>query len=194
MQRIDLGCDRGKEKELTFTRLITTALVAMTVGPSCSQNHRQPATLDPKKVASIVVGSSSRADVFAILGRPSRTERSAQGEAWIYEVKEAHADRRNLVGGVAAASGLVGAVVPYAGLVGSALSLADAATGGGANSEDDTARLAVQLADNGVVRDCVYSSTALPTLTSTSAPAAPVMVDCRRSTRSPEGAHRSPLG
>ncbi len=137
MPRIDLGCDRGKEKELTFTRLITTALVVMTVGPSCSQDHRQPATLDPKKVASIVVGSSSRADVFAILGRPSRTERSAQGEAWIYEVKEAHADRRNLVGGVAAASGLVGAVVPYAGLVGSALSLADAATGGGANSEDE---------------------------------------------------------
>ena len=135
--------------------------------------------LDPGKVASVVVGRSSRADVFAILGRPSRTERSAVGEAWIYESKKDDAGGQDLVGGVAAASGIVGAFVPYAGLIGSGLGLAGTAMNG-THPEASASNLAVAFGPDGIVRDCTYSSTGLPPGVPGAAPDASKIVDCRR--------------
>jgi len=161
-------------------RLVTPlAALVLLAGASCSSDVPPPAVLDAGKVASVVVGRSSRADVFAALGRPSRTERSALGEAWIYEAKEGAGGGQNLIGGVAAASGVVGAFVPYAGLVGSGLGLAGAAMGG-ARPEPQVVSLAVAFAGDGIVRDCTYSSTAFPAGVSGSATAAATVVDCHR--------------
>lgn len=129
---------------------------------ACAQNAPPTPILDPGKMASIVVGRSSRADVFAALGRPARTEQSAQGETWIYETKASSAGGQGLMNGAAAASGLAGAFVPYVGLIGSGLGLASATAGAVPRAEPDAASVAVSFADNGVVRDCVYSTTASP--------------------------------
>ena len=72
---------------------------------ACSQRAAPSAVLDSGKVGSVAVGRSSRADVFAALGQPSRTERSAVGEAWIYEARTGDAGNRGWMNGVSAASG-----------------------------------------------------------------------------------------
>lgn len=155
------------------------AWMALAVGPSCSTSTGSPASLDPGKVASVVVGRSSKADVLSALGPPSRTERSAQGEAWIYETKDDGSGGQDLMSGMAAVSGIVGAFVPYAGLVGSGLGLAGTAAGA-ARQRPSVASLAVIFGDEGVVRECVYSSTAPPSRELGSTPRAPGAVDCQR--------------
>jgi len=144
------------------------------IAASCSRNDA--AVLNPAKVADVVVGRSSRADVFATLGRPTRTERNSSGESWIYEYKSNDLARRGVFQGAAAASGVIGAFVPYAGLVGSGLGLAGTAMD--ATSSSDMISLAVQFAANGVVRECVYSTTAFPARVPGAAATAPI--DCRR--------------
>lgn len=173
------------------------AALAVSLGAACSADAPHPAVLDAGKVGSVVVGRSSRADVYAALGRPSRTERSASGEAWVYEA--GGGGGANPLGGAATASGLLGAFVPYAGLVGSGLGLAGAAMGG---ARPDRARvgLTVAFTTDGVVRDCVLSSTAVPAGVSQvgvsrvgvpgSVPADAGIVDCQRP--GPPGA--APLG
>lgn len=168
-------------------RLTAVAVAVILVGPSCSRDAGKPVALDPGKVASVVVGRSSRADVFAALGRPGRTERSARGDAWIYEAKAGAPGAHNLMSGVAAASGVIGAIVPFAGLVGSGVSLAGEALGGGATPEPEAASLAVLFKDDGVVLDCVYSSTAPPAGVSGEAPGASKPVDCQRPRESGRG-------
>lgn len=165
------------------------AALAVSLVAACSADAPSPAVLDAGKVGSVVVGRSSRADVYAALGRPSRTERSASGEAWIYESGGGGGGAANPLGGAATASGLLGAFVPYAGLVGSGLGLAGAALGG-ARPDRATVGLTVAFTADGVVRDCVLSSTAVPAGVSRigvspagapgSVPADAGIVDCQR--------------
>lgn len=169
------------------------AALAVLLGAACSA-EAPPAALEAGKVRSIVVGRSSRAEVFAALGRPARTERSAAGEAWIYEAKGGGGP--NPWGTAAAASGLIGAFVPYAGLVGSGLGLAGTAMGG-APPDRGTVSLTVAFAADGVVRDCILSSTADPAgLPAAGAPGQTPgdagIVDCHRP--GPTGAPASPPG
>lgn len=154
-------------------------LPMLLVSASCSKDTPEPAVLDANKVASVVIGRSSRADVFSALGRPSRTERSASGEAWIYEAKTRDTGGQGLISGVSAASGVAGAFVPYAGLVGSGLGLAGAAMGK-AQSPPVVVSLSVAFASDGVVRDCVYSSTAFSAVAPNSPTGALPPVDCGR--------------
>jgi outer membrane protein assembly factor BamE (lipoprotein component of BamABCDE complex) len=144
---------------------LAAAILALVGTAACSgsaTSNGGAAILDRGKISSILVGRSSRANVFAVLGRPSRTERSAAGEAWVYEARESDAaGRQNVISGVASAAGVVGAVVPYAGLVGSGLGLAGAAVGKSRHDSTVTS-LAVAFGPDGVVRDCVYTSTAVP--------------------------------
>ena len=121
-----------------------------------------PATIDPAKMAMVEIGRSSRDDVFATLGRPVRTERSNAGERWIYEAA-AQSDRRGrLVSGVGTATGVLGTFVPFVGLVGPGLSLANAATGPSPPSTAGSS-LSVDFGADGLVRDCIYASGAMPT-------------------------------
>lgn len=152
---------------------------ALLVFASCSQRAPPSAILDAAKVGSVVVGRSSRADVFAALGQPSRTERSALGEAWVYDAGTGEARNRGLVNGAAAASAVAGAFVPYVGLVGSSLGLAGVAADG-MRAEAQAVRLAVTFRDDGVVRDCAYSSTAAPPGLPGSAAGTAPPVDCQR--------------
>ena len=133
------------------------AVAAALAGASCSAPP--PPALDVGKVASVVIGRSSRADVFAALGRPTRTEQGTQGETWVYERGGDAGGRSGFGSTAAAASGVVGAFVPYVGLIGSGLGLANAVRGNGA--APDAVSLAVRFG-NGIVRDCTVSSTALP--------------------------------
>lgn len=164
-------------------------------GASCSQPAPASAILDPGKVGSVVVGRSSRADVFAALGSPSRTERSAGGEAWVYEARTGETGGRGLMSGASAASGVVGAFVPYVGLIGSSLGLAGVAADG-MRAEPQASSLGVAFRDDGVVRDCTYSSTAAPSGVSESDAGAAPPIDCQRPVlldpgqRTPEGARR----
>lgn len=146
---------------------------------SCAQRAAPSAILDPGRVGTVVVGRSTRADVFAALGQPSRTERSAGGESWVYEARIGDPGGRGWMNGVSAASGVAGAFVPYVGLIGSGLGLA----GAGADAlraDPQAVGLAVTFRENGVVRDCAYSSTAAPV----GVPGAPagtaVPIDCQR--------------
>ena len=138
---------------------------------SCSQKPPSP-VLDTAKVASVVVGHSSRSEVLAVMGRPSHTERSATGEAWVYESKTDDSGGQGLMSGASAASGVIGAFVPYAGLVGSGLGLAGTAANG-TRPDPQAVSLTVMFRDDGIVRDCSYSTTAAPTS------AKPI--DCQRS-------------
>ena len=126
---------------------------------------------------TVVVGRSSRAEVFAALGRPSRTERSASGEAWIYEAKTGDPTTQGLMSGASAASGVAGAFIPYAGLVGSGLGLAITAMGKARPAV--VVSLAVAFGADGVVRDCIYSSTAFP-IGEPGTETGSTVVDCRR--------------
>ena len=162
---------------------LAVAILALLAAAACSGNHTSEggtAILDAGKVSSIIVGHSSRADVFAVLGRPSRSERSAAGEAWVYEAREDDpADgQQGVITGMASAAGLVGAVVPYAGMVGSGLGLAGAAARK-SRHEPAVTSLALAFGPDGVVRECVYTSTAGPAGLPGSGPNAPV-ADCRR--------------
>ena len=143
-------------------RLKLTALgwlPGLRAGASCSRSANAP-VLDTNKVSSVVIGRSSRADVYAALGRPARTDTSAQGETWVYAT-QGDASGQTLVNGATSAMGVAGAFVPYLGLAASSLGLANTAAGA-ARSTSDTASLAINFGDNGIVRDCTYSSTAQP--------------------------------
>ena len=132
------------------------------------------------KVASIVVGRSSRNDVFAALGRPARTERSGLGEVWVYQPSaDGGTGGNGLMSGASAASGILGAVVPYAGAVGSGLGLAGTAMGGG-SARPPADRLSVTFRDDGVVRDCTFSSTVFPAAGPGPAAVPAKVVDCQR--------------
>ena len=157
--------------------LLFSALIALAGASACAGDAGHPAVLDRSKIPSIVVGRSTQGDVFALLGRPSRAERSAQAETWIYEDKASGGEGR-LVSGAAAASGIVGAFVPYVGLLGSGLGLADAATGG-ARPQAATTSFAVSFGDGGIVRDCVYATTEFSSAPGR-APGIPRSVDCQR--------------
>ena len=148
------------------------------VGASCSRRDAASVS-NPAKVATVVVGQSSRADVFAALGRPTRTQQSSSGESWIYESKTDAAGRRGVLQGAAAASGVIGAFVPYAGLVGSGLGLADTAVDG--TPKGEMTSLTVEFGPDGVVRECVYSSTAPPA--NVSGAGAVASPDCQRPTK-----------
>lgn len=115
---------------------------------------------DRAKVASVVIGRSSRDDVFGALGRPSRTERNAAGEFWTYEWSGRGGRTAAAVQGAATASSVIGAFVPYAGLVGTGIGLAGPRLGG--TSKPDTSSLTVQFGPDGTVRECALSSTGLP--------------------------------
>ncbi len=169
------GRRQGVSKRLAAASVITAALA----GASCSQPSPPSAILDGNRMASIVVGRSSRTDVFTALGRPSRTEQSQLGETWVYEAKGSDSGARNLMGGAAAAAGVVGAFVPFVGLAGPALGLAGAATNA-TRRETDVVSAAVSFDAGGVVRDCVYSSTALPAGMPGSVPGAANVVGCQR--------------
>lgn len=159
--------------------LNVTVAAMLLAGASCSHDAPPAAVLDAGKVASVVVGRSSRTDVFAALGQPSRTERSALGEAWVYEAKTGDAGGNGLISGASAATGVVGAFVPYVGLIGSGLGLAGVAMDG-MRAEPQAVMLAVVFRDDGVVRDCTYSSTAAPAGVAGPAADAPKLVDCQR--------------
>ena len=146
---------------------------------ACAQGATPSAILDPGKVGTVVVGHSTRADVFAVLGQPSRTERSANGEAWVYEARTGDPGNRGWISGVTAASGVAGAFVPYVGLIGSGLGLA----GAGAEAlraDPQAVSLAVAFRDDGTVRDCAYSSTAAPAGVPGAPAGAAAPIDCQR--------------
>ncbi len=144
---------------------------------ACSQRAAPSAVLDPGKVGAVTVGRSSRADVFAALGQPSRTERSAGGEAWVYEARTGDPGDRGWMTGVSAASGVAGAFVPYVGLIGSGLGLAGADA---LRADPQAVSLAVSFREDGVVRDCAYSSTAAPAGVPGAPAGAPALIDCQR--------------
>lgn len=142
---------------------------------SCAGPHGESHGFDPAKVPSVVIGRSTRAEVLTALGQPARSERNAQGETWVYEVREKNANYDRLMGGAAAGSAIAGAFVPFAGLVGSGLGLANAAVGDTGHPPDTTS-LAVSYGPDGVVRDCVVTSTAPVAI----GPSAAKIVDCAR--------------
>ncbi len=172
-----------------WVRTVATAgaALALLASVSCSHAPSPSAILDPDKMASVVVGRSSRTDVFAALGRPERTEQSLLGETWIYETKGSDGSGQTLMSGAAAASGVVGAFVPYVGLIGSSLGLAGVAAGA-VRQEPNMASVAVGFGDNGVVRDCIYSSTAMPTGVPGSVEGSAKPAGCRRPPQSPTAA------
>src|SRR5438105_97829 len=79
---------------------------------SCSESERPSPGADRAKVAALVVGRSSRDEVFETLGRPSRTERNSAGESWMYEWAGGRGGRATALQGAATASSVVGAFVP----------------------------------------------------------------------------------
>jgi len=158
--------------------MVLAALVLL-AGAACSRSASKTTVLDTGKLATVVIGRSSRNDVFAALGRPSRTEQSGVGETWIYETKPGDAGGPDFVSGAAAVSGIVGAFVPYAGLVGSGLGLAGTAVNG-TRGEPDTVSVAVSFGADGVVRNCVYSSTAAPAGVSGSAEGPAKIMGCQK--------------
>ncbi len=135
-----------------------------------------PPTLDPAKVSSVVIGRSSRTDVFAALGQPDHIEQSRQDETWVYETQTGGPGHQQLSSGAGAAAGVVGAFVPYVGLVGSGLGLASAAMGS-QRAPPTRSSLKVIFSRNGVVSDCLYTTTDVPTgLPGATAPA----IGCHR--------------
>lgn len=161
------------------SRLAAAFALPMLLLAACSQNAPASAILDAGKVGSVIVGRSSRTEVFTALGQPSRTERSALGEAWIYEARSGDPGGRGLMNGASAASGVVGAFVPYVGLIGSSLGLAGVAMDG-AQAAPQVTSLTVTFRDDGVVRDCAYASTAAPAGVPGSPVGVPKLVDCQR--------------
>jgi len=161
------------------TRPRLAMALALLLAASCSETAPPPSIMDAGKVASVIVGRSSRTDVFNALGQPSRTERSGLGEAWVYQAAKGDAGNGRLVSGASAASGIVGAFVPYAGLVGSGLGLAGAAADR-TRPDVQAISLTVTFRDDGLVRDCSYASTALPAGVPGSIARAAPPIDCSR--------------
>ena len=145
---------------------------------SCSASAPSAPALDSGKVASIVVGRSSRNDVFAAMGQPARTERSSLGEVWFYQPASGGTGGSGLMSGASAASGILGAFVPYAGAVGSGLGLAGAM--GGTRPAPPSDSLSITFRDDGVVRDCTFSSATVPAAGPAPAAAPAKVVDCQR--------------
>lgn len=168
--------DQRRRPSKRLRRILALALLLVA---SCSETAPPPSIMEAGKVASVVVGRSSRTDVFNALGQPSRTERSGLGEAWIYQATKGDAGNGRLVSGASAASGIVGAFVPYAGLVGSGLGLAGAAADR-TRPDAQAVNLTVTFRDDGVVRDCTYASTALPAGVPGSIAGAAKPIDCTR--------------
>ena len=138
------------------------AVCAFTVlAAACTRAEAPAAMLDPAKVASVVIGRSSRTDVFAALGQPAHTEESRQGETWVYETQSGGTGHQQLSNGAGAAAGVVGAFVPYVGLLGSGLGLASA-TMGSERASPRMSSLKVIFSGSGVVSDCLYTSTDVP--------------------------------
>lgn len=159
----------------------TAVLPLLLAATSCSRQPPAP-SLDPGKVASIVVGRSSRNDVFAALGQPARTDRSSLGEVWTYQPTAGGTGGSGLMSGASAASGILGAFVPYAGAIGSGLGLAGT-TLGGAQTAPPANTLSVAFRDDGIVRDCTSTTTIFPAagLAQDGSPAK--VVDCQRPDR-----------
>ena len=130
-------------------------------------------------VSSIVIGQSTRADVFSKLGKPARTEERGTGETWVYETRSGGGMRRGLMSGAAAASGVVGAFVPFVGLVGPGIGLLDATTGA-PGAAPEVSSLSIVYGDDGIVRDCVYSTTGVPAGMPGSDPAKAKAAGCAR--------------
>lgn len=162
------------------TRLVTgcTALALLAVA-SCAPSAPPAATLDTGRMAAIVIGRSSRADVFAALGRPAQTRQSGPVESWVYETKAEDAGDGGFKNGALAAAGVAGAFVPYVGLIGPSLGLASAATGS-ARPAPEAASLTVGFGEDGIVRDCTYASTALPAGMPGSAAGSARITGCQR--------------
>ena len=144
----------------TDARFIAACAFAL-LATACTQAASPTAMLDPVKVGSIVIGRSSRTDVFAALGQPGHTEQNRQGETWVYETQSGSPGHQQLSSGAGAAAGVVGAFVPYVGLVGSGLGLASAAMGP-QRASPRTSSLKVIFSGNGVVSDCLYTTTDVP--------------------------------
>lgn len=161
------------------SRLRVAVAAPMLLLAACSQGAPPSAILDASKVGSVIVGRSSRTEVFTALGQPSRTERSALGEAWVYEARTGDPSGRGLMNGASAASGVVGAFVPFVGLIGSGLGLAGVAMDG-TRAEPQVIGLTVTFRDDGVVRDCSYASTAAPVGLPGTAAGVAKLVDCQR--------------
>ena len=150
---------RSERHMAGHSKLIVLGLLPILLaGASCS--HPAAPVLDPAKVSSVIIGRSSRTEVFAALGRPARTETTALGETWVYAT-QGDASGQTLVNGATSAMGVAGSFVPYLGLAASSLGLANTAAGA-ASPTPETASLAINFGDNGIVRDCTYASTALP--------------------------------
>lgn len=144
---------------------------------ACASTAPPPAAmLDPARVKSIVIGRSSRTDVYAALGQPGHTEQSGQGEAWVYETQSGGPGNQQLSNGAGAAAGVAGAFIPYVGLVGSGLGLANAAMGS-QHASPKPSSLKVSFSGSGIVSDCLYASTSMPAgLSGATAPA----IGCQR--------------
>ena len=138
----------------------------------CSQ-PQSAGPLQPANLAQVVIGRSSRSDVFTALGRPLRTERSAAGESWVYESKTDDGPSSGLVSGATTAAAAAGAFVPYVGLIGSGIGLANTS-----RPAPETMDLMVKFGADGIVLDCVQSNTAMPSGLTGSAPNLPP--DCTR--------------
>ena len=157
-------------------RIALCALAFLTT--ACTRAAPPTASLDPAKVGSVVIGRSSRKDVFATLGQPGHTEQSRQGETWVYETRSGDPGHQQLSSGAGAAAGVVGAFVPYVGLIGSGFGLADAAMG--SQRAPTASSLKVVFSGDGVVSDCLYTSTDMPAgLPGATAPA----IGCQRPPR-----------
>ncbi len=167
-------------------RIALITMAALLAGASCS--HAPSPVLDASKVSSVVVGRSSRADVFTALGRPARTEATSSGETWVYATKDDGAGGQTAVNGATSALGVAGAFVPYVGLAASSLGLASTAAGAAREAPDATS-LTVIFGSDGIVRDCVYASTAAPGGLPGSAQGVTPRPGCRRP---PVGAETAP--
>lgn len=178
------GMKGGHRLKWCARLIVLGAIPALLAGASCSQNPPVASVPGAEKAASVVVGRSSRTDVFAALGRPGRTESSPNGETWVYESKDGDSGGRTYMDGASSVMGVAGAFVPYLGLAGSSLGLARTAAGA-ARREPDAASLTVNFGGDGIVRDCVYSSTALPTGLTGSAQGSANVGGCRKPSIAP---------
>lgn len=153
--------------------ILPAATLAMLAFSSGCSRPASSGFLEPGKLAAVVVGRSSRENVFTALGTPVRTERSGAGESWVYEITNETGPPSGLVSRATTASALAGAFVPYVGLLGSGIGLANTA-----RTSPDAMSLVIKFGTDGIVLDCVQASTAAPSGMPGVTPAA--RVDCTR--------------
>lgn len=159
-------------------RLVLALMLAL---PGLCIGCSRPASsgfLKPGALALVVIGQSSRADVMTALGRPLRTERSSAGESWGYDGNTDTGPSPGLVSGATTASAVAGTFVPYVGLLGTGVGLANTA-----RTTPDTMSLKVEFGVDGIVVECLQSSTAMPSGLPGSASDLPA--DCTRPHRAP---------